>query len=62
MCFHHFSVVVGLLYKAEPDGCQHRFTNPAEAKALPHEQASALVHGDAYTKWISAAAHTPRSN
>ena len=24
-------------------GCQHRCTNPAEAKALPHEGASALV-------------------
>ncbi len=34
---------MGLLYKASPDGCQHRFTNPAEAKALPCEQASALV-------------------
>ena len=26
-----------------PDGCQHRFTNTAEAKTLPHEGASALV-------------------
>jgi len=26
-----------------PNGCQHRFANPAEAKALPHEGASALV-------------------
>ncbi len=26
-----------------PDGCQHRFTSPAEAKALPHEGALALV-------------------
>ncbi len=26
-----------------PDGCEHRFTIPAEAMALPHEGASALV-------------------
>ena len=26
-----------------PIGCQHRFTSPAEAKAIPHEGASALV-------------------
>jgi hypothetical protein len=25
-----------------PDGCQHRLTNPAETKALPHEGASAF--------------------
>jgi len=36
-------VLIGLLYKAYPDGCQHRFTNPAEAKALPRQGASALV-------------------
>ena len=29
--------------KAYPSGCQHRFTNPAETKALPCEGASALV-------------------
>ena len=32
-----------MLYKAYANGCQHRFTNPAEAKALPHEGASVLV-------------------
>ncbi len=44
-CFLFFFgfVLIGLLYKAYPDGCQHRFTSPAEAKALPHEGASALV-------------------
>ncbi len=26
-----------------PNGCQHRFTSPAEAWALPHEGAAALV-------------------
>jgi len=31
------------LYKAYPDGCQYRFTNLAEAKALTREGASALV-------------------
>ena len=35
-------VMIGLLNKAYPDGCQHRFTNPAETKALPHEGASFL--------------------
>ncbi len=29
-----------------PDGCQHRFTDPAEAQALPQEGASALVFID----------------
>jgi len=31
------------LYKASTDGCQHKFTFPAESKALPHEGALALV-------------------
>ncbi len=35
--------MTGLLYKASPDGCRHKFTKPAETKALPHEGASALV-------------------
>ncbi len=26
-----------------PNGCQHRFTSPAEAKALPHEGALDLM-------------------
>ncbi len=34
---------MGLLYKAYPDGCQHRFTSPLEAKALPCEWSLALV-------------------
>ena len=34
--------MIGLLYKAYPDGCQHKFTDP-EAKALPREGALALV-------------------
>ena len=37
-------VLIGLVYKAYPDGCQQRCTNPAEAKALPHEGALALVN------------------
>ncbi len=28
---------------AYPNSCQHRFTNPAEAKALPDDGASVLV-------------------
>ncbi len=36
-------VLIGLLYQAYPDGCQYRFTNLAEAKALTREGASALV-------------------
>ncbi len=36
-------VMIGLLYMAYPDGCQHTIFIPAEAKALPHEGASALV-------------------
>ena len=36
-------VLTGLLYKAYPNACQHRFTSPAEAKALPCEGALALV-------------------
>jgi len=35
--------VIGIFYKASPNGCRHKFTNPVEAKALPHEGASALV-------------------
>ena len=35
--------MIGLLYKAYPDGCQHRVMNPAQAKALPREGASALI-------------------
>ena len=35
----YYFVMIGLLY----NGCQHRFTDPAEAKALPHEGPSALV-------------------
>ena len=30
---------MALLYKAYPDGCQHKSTNPAEAKSLPYEGA-----------------------
>lgn len=30
------------MYKAEPDGCQHRLTIPAETKVLPREDASAV--------------------
>ncbi len=38
-------VLIGLLYKAYPDGCQHRLTNPAEDVPL-------CVHADmpAYTE------------
>ncbi len=38
-----YLVLLGLLYKAQPKGCQHRFTDPAETKALPHEGALALL-------------------
>jgi len=31
------------LYKAAPNGCQHRVENPAEAKTLPYDGALALV-------------------
>ncbi len=37
-------VMVGLLYMAYPDGCRHDIYIPAEAKALPHEGSSTLVH------------------
>ena len=41
-----------------PDGCQHRFASPAEAKALPREGASALVtcakHAPAMTRQVQA--------
>ena len=42
---YYCSVLIGLLYKAEPDGCQHRFTNFAEAmaQALPYDKASPFV-------------------
>ena len=30
----HDLVVIGLLYKGQPNGCQHRFANPAQTKAL----------------------------
>ena len=33
--------MIGLLYKASPDDCWHEFTSLAEAKAPPHEGASA---------------------
>ena len=36
-------ILIGLLYKACPNGWQRRCTNPAEAQALPREGASALV-------------------
>ena len=35
-----------------PNGCQHRFTSPAEAKALPHEGASALVKVGNHHLWF----------
>jgi len=41
--YRYHLVVIGMLYKAAPNGCQHRFTNPADAKNLPHEGALALV-------------------
>ena len=37
------SVEIGLLYMASPHGCRHSLFIPAEAKALPHEGALALV-------------------
>ena len=37
-------VLIGLLYKAHPEGCQHTFANLAKAEAHPHEGASALVN------------------
>ena len=40
--FNEF-VLIGLLYMTYPNGCQHRCTSPAEAKALPREGTSALV-------------------
>ncbi len=44
------SIVIGLLYKAERDACQHRCTNYAEAKALSHEGFCAgRYHSDAYS-------------
>ena len=36
---------MGLLYMADPVGCQHKTTFPAEAKALPSEATSAIVSG-----------------
>ena len=34
--------MIGLLYKAYPDSCQHRFAPSAETKTLPHRGALAL--------------------
>ena len=42
--YYYYLVVIGLiiqLYKAAPDGCQHRLLNPAGAKAPLYEGASA---------------------
>jgi hypothetical protein len=48
-------VLIGLLHKVYPNGCQHRSTNPVEAKALPHEGASALVSTcRTCTRWLLA--------
>lgn len=41
---HCCLVMIGLLYKAQPYGCQHRFTQSAEAKAPPHEGFVLHVH------------------
>ena len=43
---HHFIdlVMIGLLYMAYPNGCQHTIFIPAEAKAVPHQGASLLVY------------------
>jgi len=38
-----FGRVFGLVYMAYPDGCQHEIFISAVAKALPHEEASALA-------------------
>ena len=38
--------MIGMIVPAYPNGCQHRFTSPAEAKALPHEGPSAVVKGE----------------
>ncbi len=35
--------MAGLVYMAYPNGCWHKSFIPAEAKALPHEGASAFV-------------------
>ena len=45
--------MIVLLYKAQPDGCQHRFTNPAETKAPPHEGASSLKALSAYDSLLA---------
>ena len=39
---HYYLVVIGLLYKAQLDDCQHRVTNPAQAKGPAREGALAL--------------------
>lgn len=39
----HSPFLLCSLVQGNPDGCQHRFTSPAEAKALPREGVSALV-------------------
>ncbi len=38
-----YLVMISLLYKAYPNGCQHRFASLAEAKALPREGTLALA-------------------
>ncbi len=40
---HNGVFLTGLLYKASPNGCQHRYISCAEAKALPSEGALAHV-------------------
>ena len=37
-------VMIGLLYMAYPNGCQHTIFIPAEAKAVPYQGASLLVY------------------
>jgi len=43
VCFFKYLVLIGLLYKAHTDACQHRFASAAEVEALPREAAPALV-------------------
>ncbi len=43
MTHYYYFVVIGLLYMAYPDGCQHKLHS---CRALPREGASALVTHD----------------
>ena len=43
-----YLVVSGLLCMAYPNGCRHKIFIPAEAKAIPHEGAWALVTGNLF--------------